>query len=764
MNENSLTRELEKLRSQLRGLYFVHGLGACANFILATFLFSYVLDRLLHLPRSLRLAFLGLALIGSAWFLVRKLFYPLHRKIEERDIALALERRFPELREKLITAIEFSGSASLLPVSEDLKVELQRDAKESLQALPTKRALAPKRAMAPLLFASFLALTFGSVLYSDTKAASIWWARFWGEELRWPKSTELEILIAPQEGQIQVLTSPQRIRVEMVRGLDLPVRVVARGGAPDSVELHLSNGKSRNALRSGEKDFSYLFSSVNEPFSFWAQGGDDFDQEPLVEVTPLQTPNLTRLNHRIYFPSYVGQAPKELEGASIEALAGSEVELFIESSEAVVSGQLRFQQSGRILPLHLQEDGRHLDLRLQILESDRFFIELRNAKGLQNSDTGPFPILSLPDRKPEITLRSPNRLDLDVTVSGRVPIRGRAQDDYGISSIQMLTQIGKDGAIQEFPLNLNRKTTEEQNVVAPERDILMNSAIEITELRAGDRPAHEGEIVFLKIRAADTRLPQPNLSESQEYRLVLLSAEELERRIHEALTRTKEQVQAAEVLQKEKQDRVSDLLTILESHSSLPANEETALRSAFSGQARVRSSAKAFSGVFVDLFESAIYNRLDRDAQLWIDQTESLRSSLEPISSTAGIARNEEEPSWKLQWLEKMSLSFHEGKLGRSELLSKLLEMSRLALNLSERSTRRATEALENVSLRTDPIAQKQLLQEAFQAQKESLEILNKLLDQLAEWDNYQTVIQLTRELLERQRSIHSRTKGLSGK
>ncbi len=762
MNENSLTRELEKLRSQLRGLYFVHGLGACANFILATFLLSYVLDRLLHLPGSFRLVFLGLVLIGSAWFLVRKLFYPLHRKIEERDIALALERRFPELREKLITAIEFSGSTSLFPVSEDLKAELQKDAKESLQALPTKRALAPKRAMAPLFFASLLTLTFGSVLYSDTKAASIWWARFWGEEIRWPKSTELEIHIAPQEGQIQVLASPQKIRVEMVRGLDLPVRVVARGAAPDSVELHLSNGKSRNALRSGEKDFSYLFSSVNETFSFWAQGGDDFDQEPLVEVTPLQTPSLTRLNHRIHFPSYVSQLPKEIEGASIEALAGSEVELFIESSEAVVSGQMRFQQSGRILPLHLQEDGKHLDLRLQILESDRFFVELRNAKGLQNSDTGPFPILALPDRKPEITLRSPNRLDLDVTVSGRVPIRGRVQDDYGISSIQMLTQIGKEGAVQEFPLRLNRNT-EEANT-PPEREILMNSAIEVTELRAGDRPAHEGEIVFLKIRAADTRLPQPNLSESQEYRLVLLSAEELERRIHEALTRTKEQVQAAEALQKEKQDRVSDLLTILESHSSFPPNEEGALRSAFSGQARVRSSAKAFSNVFIDLFESATYNRLDRDAQLWIDHTENLRSSLEPTNTATGIARIEEDLSWKLQWLEKMSLSFHEGKLGRSELLSKLLEMSRLSLNLSERSTRRAAEALENVSLRTDPSAQKQLLQEAFQAQKESLEILNKLLDQLAEWDNYQTVIQLTRELLERQRSIHSRTKGLSGK
>ena len=69
----------------------------------------FALQRL-ELPVGLRMIVLAVIVIGGGWLLVQHLFKPLIRGTRDSELALLLERRFPEFQDRLITTIESGGA------------------------------------------------------------------------------------------------------------------------------------------------------------------------------------------------------------------------------------------------------------------------------------------------------------------------------------------------------------------------------------------------------------------------------------------------------------------------------------------------------------------------------------------------------------------------------------------------------------------------------------------------------------------------------
>src|SRR5262245_24923234 len=101
---------LGELRSRIRRYVALEGLGIVLAVVGLAFWLSLATDYWLELSVGVRKFFLVLAAGITAAAVVRYLLLRLIRVFRSRALALVLERRFPELNDRLITAVELANS------------------------------------------------------------------------------------------------------------------------------------------------------------------------------------------------------------------------------------------------------------------------------------------------------------------------------------------------------------------------------------------------------------------------------------------------------------------------------------------------------------------------------------------------------------------------------------------------------------------------------------------------------------------------------
>ena len=96
-----LDRLLGAQLARLRRRFLVHGLGITLLLPAAFALLAFALDHLLRLPQPIRV-FHSLVIAGLFGYgAIRFLRYPLSRRFDPIDVAVMVERAFPELHQRL---------------------------------------------------------------------------------------------------------------------------------------------------------------------------------------------------------------------------------------------------------------------------------------------------------------------------------------------------------------------------------------------------------------------------------------------------------------------------------------------------------------------------------------------------------------------------------------------------------------------------------------------------------------------------------------
>ena len=75
----------------------------------------------LELPVGLRAVLLAMLLPTALWLLLGRVLFPLFRRMNDLDIALLVERKFPQFQDRLITSVE---TARGLPVEGPLALPM----------------------------------------------------------------------------------------------------------------------------------------------------------------------------------------------------------------------------------------------------------------------------------------------------------------------------------------------------------------------------------------------------------------------------------------------------------------------------------------------------------------------------------------------------------------------------------------------------------------------------------------------------------------
>lgn len=247
--------------------------------------------------------------------------------------------------------------------------------------------------------------------------------------LRWfPASVTVDV----QPGDVRLVAGEAlRIRARLLAGKRefnqlQPQLVVSSGTEQRSVAMN----------RQGSA-FEFDFESVDRTFTYRVVAGATKSAE--YRVTALFPPRVERIDLLYRYPSFSGLAEREEhDGGDIYAPAGTRVRVRVHADKAIASGQLTL--GGGRVTLGGQ-DGRTADADLVLTRDDSYRIRLTDRDGLTSPGDSEYFIRLMDDRPPDVRILRPSG-DQGITPLEEVTIEARADDDYGVSTLELVYAVG----------------------------------------------------------------------------------------------------------------------------------------------------------------------------------------------------------------------------------------------------------------------------------------------------------------------------------
>ncbi|MDB5386645.1 MAG: hypothetical protein JWM11_2291, partial [Planctomycetaceae bacterium] len=303
-----LQERLAELRAKVRQLLWLHGLSWLTAVLLGTLLLVGWTDWMLHLDDAGVRLILGLSIATTVGYVAyRRLIAPLQVPLTDLDLALKIERRFPQFKDALASTIQFLqankdpalGAPELQQrvIDKTLKQTKFIDFEDVVQSKPVQRI-----AWTALIVCLTTALVVG--LNQVEAATALKRLVFPFGSHPWPKRVRLQFVNQEMEALVPDANEPLRIARGDTFEL-IAINLNDRGRLPLAVHLefkHPDGTVSREAMprttikdgagQSREAAFSSLV--IKTPFEFRAVGGDDQSMEwfPLEVVPPPVTESL----------------------------------------------------------------------------------------------------------------------------------------------------------------------------------------------------------------------------------------------------------------------------------------------------------------------------------------------------------------------------------------------------------------------------------------------------------------------------------------
>ncbi|MEX1129347.1 MAG: DUF4175 family protein, partial [Vicinamibacterales bacterium] len=238
-------------------------------------------------------------------------------------------------------------------------------------------------------------------------------------------------------GSISVEVQPGDLRIVAGRPLTIHARVQADGAAfgRSSPKLTVTAGdQSRIVEMAAAGDgFEFRFESVDRTFDYAVSAGAV--ASPTYTVTALFPPQVQRIDIQYQYPAFSGLSPRtEEDGGDIYAPAGTRVRLAIHTDKPIAAGQLAMSGGASMLK---SAGDQVLQAELVLSKDDSYRVRLTDRDGLASDDDSEYFIRLMDDRPPDVRILRPTA-DQGITPLEEVAIEARAEDDYGIASLDLV--------------------------------------------------------------------------------------------------------------------------------------------------------------------------------------------------------------------------------------------------------------------------------------------------------------------------------------
>jgi hypothetical protein len=140
------------------------------------------------------------------------------------------------------------------------------------------------------------------------------------------------------------------------------------------------------------------------------------------------------------YPSFAGLKPRDEEdGGDIYAPSGTKVRLRIHTDKPVTGGALALGGTASPLALRVASD-RVLEADLVLTKDGSYRVGLSDRDGLQTDGDTEYFIRLMEDRPPVVRIVRPSS-DQQITPLEEVAINARADDDYGVASMELVYSV-----------------------------------------------------------------------------------------------------------------------------------------------------------------------------------------------------------------------------------------------------------------------------------------------------------------------------------
>jgi hypothetical protein len=764
-----VTGRLRGLRRRVRLLYGIHGLARLLLIAALLVAATYLLDRALVLPRLVR----TLLFFGSVCWLaaeaLRQIVYPLRKPLGDDDLAAAVELAHPGLRDRLISTVQLARDLESpdFADSRPLAEATIRDTVDEIDRYSFLRSLRPMRVHRLAAGALVAILLIGSYASMNPRYGSVWFRRMIAlQDTRWPRLTFLEVVL-PQRGRNLFLTREgDREVVTLAAGEDLLVRVKANGKVPDTVRITYDVDASAEESRPrretrilaqvGKRDFQHTFVGLTESLEFFVTGGDDQRGEPVYRVRVLPPPRVESLALDCRYPPYTGLPDARIEGGNLEAPVGTKVALRLVTNQDVERAFLVLDKDTTV-PLE-KIDPRTYSGGFVVEGNLLYSFLLQGANSLRNARPVRFSLRAIPDLPPALDVFATGGVDFDATVEAAIPIRVLTTDDYGVASVRLLCRVGRDGPPLDVPMGPDAHLAEgeadpdERTGFPVARKVLSLTLLDLRTLSfpETDSPLEAGDVLYYHVVAEDTHTDpdgaaMPQSKETKPFRIHLVQRSELERKLNDWQVRLKGDIHkiiGAQERLRETIARTAELDT--EEDDLAPADAERILDAEID-QNWITNELKRVTRDFHQIFNTYLYNRIESSPL-----TEKLIGRLQESARRFDVRES-----------ERYRLLFRQtpqAERDRSDILGKQITMLELAIEAGEDLSPEATRHLTAARKAPDGSERRRLLLATVEKEDAILARLAALIEKMQEWEDYQEVLQETRELIELQEEIKNRT------
>lgn len=331
---------LNQLKSRIRSYVFWEGLALVIIVLGTLFWLSFAIDWVyfqlsrLELPRWFRAAVLisgiGLVAMGAFTWIGLRLF----RGFRTRALALVLERRFPELDDRLVTAVEAAEGLAETdsPVTAAMLQKTLADVAQVIKRLDLGSVFDSRPLRRAAMIAVGLVASVLGLMVVDSAAMERWVAGYLGlRDGYWPRETELVVKVVVQPGdQLREFVDG---RYRHPKGGDLALQIeVPKGKTPPQrirLDSRMGRGLSQVWLTpSSDQIFRHSFVGLIEATQLWVSGGDFSHARPYqIEVVP--PPEVAQVILHSLYPDYTGLNRRTSAGIerTPNALKGSQISL-----------------------------------------------------------------------------------------------------------------------------------------------------------------------------------------------------------------------------------------------------------------------------------------------------------------------------------------------------------------------------------------------------------------------------------------------------
>ncbi|MEW5993492.1 MAG: DUF4175 family protein [Candidatus Zixiibacteriota bacterium] len=493
------------------------GVLTTASVVVLTAIALSLLANVMILPVALKVTLLVLTGIVALYFFGR---FAVSRLFDGSvdSVAVRLETRYPDLKGRLIAAIQFARMKKNPGYSADLIALTEKQAVERAGLVNFNEVLT----FHPLLKTGRL---FGiAALLAIIMIAALPGLFSYSYEVYSNPTTEIAPPLGYNVAAIPGSTEWVKYRdIEFgaaVFGDHIPKKVTIHhrmaGGSWQETDIDLSNPRAVKRFESELGDSLHVtmtLRQVTRSFDYYVEVGRERTDVQRVDV--VDRPRVTGIKLSIFYPDYTELSPTVIDenNGSFSALVGSRVNMDIETNLPVEQAELIFADSSR---QSLSISGKQASTGLVVNQSKSYHIRLQDHLGELNPDPIEYYITAVSDEYPSIEVLCPG-FDVNLNDDMVLPLKVRIYDDFGFSSLVLKYFVVSHGNPSEEHVAVLHFSDR----IKTEGDIDFAWDLEQLHLYPGDYVVYHFEV------ADNDRVSGPKITRSRQFVARLPSLDEI---------------------------------------------------------------------------------------------------------------------------------------------------------------------------------------------------------------------------------------------